>query len=90
MNMGMERWRDEEVHSRLEMRRAEEQEQGLQDCAFYLGLGMSTTYCPCGSGAINGDSETINHAFFLSLSFFSSGRRYHLGKPRKAQVALSR
>jgi hypothetical protein len=39
VNIGIERWRDEDIHSRLEMDRAEEQE--LQDCVVWVGLGMS-------------------------------------------------
>jgi hypothetical protein len=49
--------------------------------------GIRHVYYPCGLGAINRGSKTIKHALF---SFFGSGRRYHIGKPRKAQVALSR
>jgi hypothetical protein len=42
VNIGIERWRDEEIHSRLEMGRVEEQE--LQDCAFCVRLGMSIVH----------------------------------------------
>jgi hypothetical protein len=42
VNTAIERWRYEEIHSRLEIGRAEEQE--LQDCAFCMGLGMSIVH----------------------------------------------